>query len=70
MNVKNIESETALHRAAGVGAIIIIDLLLESGADVHARDSLDESILDVAPPEKRAEVISILAKHGYANESK
>jgi hypothetical protein len=38
---------------------------LEAGADVRARDSLDESLIDVTPPDKRAEIVGILEKYGY-----
>lgn len=65
VNVRDIEDETALFRASAAGAIVILDLLIESGADVHTRNSLDESIIDDALPEKRAEVLRLLKKHGY-----
>jgi ankyrin repeat protein len=79
VNVKDIHAETALFRAAAAGAIVILDLLIEAGADVHARNTLDESILEGALldkrslnetlPDRRSKVLDILKKHGYNQEN-
>jgi ankyrin repeat protein len=57
-------SGTALHFASRRGVERIVDLLIKAGADIHARNDLGESILALALPRKRSEIVRVLSRHG------
>lgn len=55
---------TPLHWASYKGHITIIEMLLQAGADVNARDKVGRSPLDMAADGGQTAVIKFLTEHG------
>ncbi|CAH2350802.1 probable 26S proteasome regulatory subunit p28 [[Candida] railenensis] len=62
--IKDKMGYTPLHRAASVGSVRIVELLLKSGVNVNATDSEDWTALKHAEAEGWTEVVSVLKAHG------
>lgn len=56
--------ETALHEASGKGHMEVVKLLLERGADVHAKEKNDETPLHVATGRGHTEIVKLLLERG------
>lgn len=50
VNVKGLDNDTPLHDAASNGHLKLIKLLVERGADIHAKNSKGKAPLDIAAP--------------------
>jgi ankyrin repeat protein len=55
---------TALMEAARTGDAGMVQLLLDAGADVNAKDMFNRSALMVAIKAENAEIVSLLRKNG------
>jgi ankyrin repeat protein len=58
------DGSTLLHLAAFLGDVKMAELLVMRGADVHARDRLGRTPLQVAAERDEEEVVALLKKHG------
>lgn len=50
MNAKGLDNDTPLHDAAANGHFKLVKLLVEKGADIHAKNSKGKTPLDTAAP--------------------
>ena len=67
--MKDAEGSTALHYAAGSGALENVSLLLEAGAEIDARDGQGmTALMYAARYNQDASVVDLLLAHG-ANPS-
>ncbi len=66
-NIAGAHGTTALHCASRLGFTKVVHVLLNSGANVNARDDEDLSPLDVCPEE---ETLLALTSHIDSSESK
>lgn len=48
LHVKDNRGDTALHKAAWQGNGLVVDLLLNNGADIHSRNNKGQQPLDIA----------------------
>lgn len=55
---------TTLLLSTGVASVEILDLLIRSGADVHARDLLGNTALSRAAKANRPESVALFLRHG------
>jgi ankyrin repeat protein len=62
--LQNKHGWTPLHRASINGALEVVRLLLEHGADVEAKDNDGETALQVAAYKGHDEVVELLREHG------
>jgi ankyrin repeat protein len=62
--VQNQLSWTPLHLASSNGALRVVRLLLEHGADVEAKNNVDKTALQIAADEGHDEVVELLREHG------
>ncbi|XP_022341793.2 tyrosine-protein kinase HTK16-like [Crassostrea virginica] len=67
VNAKNELGTTALHDAAKYGKVSIAKLLIDKGADVHAKDRAGFTPLHRASSANYADVVATLIKHGKAD---
>ena len=71
MDMLNDYGETALHLAAWNGNQVVVQLLLDSGADLQIRDKWGCTPLLIASDRKHAKVISLFKnKNKYDGRSK
>jgi ankyrin repeat protein len=63
VNVKDVDGETPLHKAALMGHKKITQLLISAGADANAKDLSNETPLDRAIRFKRTEITKLLHEH-------
>ncbi|PMD41336.1 ankyrin, partial [Hyaloscypha variabilis F] len=56
--------QTALHNAADQGGVTMIQLLLDHGADVHARNQIGETALHFAARKGDLKAIAMLLDRG------
>ncbi|KAG6535366.1 hypothetical protein ZIOFF_000332 [Zingiber officinale] len=64
VNFRNSTGSTALHMAAAMGSVDVVDCLIDLGAMVDAEDVEGNTPLEVALRFKKDEVIKLLMKHG------
>ena len=70
VNAPNDEGMTPLHLASLgwiEGTPEVVELLLENGADVNARDNKGETAYEMAWGERKEEILELLSKHGAAS---
>ena len=53
-----------MHFATGWDHKEIVELLIDAGADVNAKDDIGDTPLDVAIQLKQTEIAELLGKHG------
>ena len=59
-----------LHLAAGEGHKEVAELLIAKGADVNAKNAIDEAPLDLAIENDKTELADLLRKHGGKTKKK
>ena len=62
--------QTALHLAAGMGYLRVVQVLLEHDAEVNATDVNDETPLHEAAVQGRNEMVSLLLRYGAQIDAK
>jgi ankyrin repeat protein len=64
-DVRNGRAETALHRAAVMGHSVVIDILLQAGAEKYARDLSWQTPMDKAILLEQVDAVKTLVQAGY-----
>jgi len=64
VNAKGYRERTPLHDAAYRGHKEIVELLIDAGADVNAKNNSGETPLDMGIQLKQTEIADLLRKHG------
>jgi ankyrin repeat protein len=59
---------TALYRACRAGAVRVVEMLLDRGADLGFRDELGRDCVGIARTEGRDEVVKVLMQRGLVHE--
>jgi len=62
--VQNQIGRTPLHRASMIGALGVVRLLLEHGADVEAKNNVGETALQEAADMEHDDVVELLREYG------
>lgn len=70
VNIPGQHGKTALHHASYNGKLQLIAVLLQQGADIHARSSQGATPLHAAARGNRAKVTALLASHGADVDAK
>ena len=66
VDARDQDQETALFKAVRYGHSEICEALLAAGAEVNVQNDMEQHLTYVVLPRKREQVMSVLAKHGYA----
>ena len=66
VNAKDDLDYTPLHYAAQAGKAELLDAMLQAGGRADANAEYEPSVAEVVLPRKRALLLDVLKKHGYA----